>query len=128
MGRGGLAFLVRDSLQYKVRDDLEVWLEGEFESFSVEVEKKNFLFCIIYRPRSAMFDRFTSGFDDLMLNVRNSGLEFMIMGDFNYDLKILAGMNLDFLNFMSSYDLYPVVTVPTRITEHSATLIDNIFV
>ena len=59
-----------------------------------------------------------------MLNVRNAGLEFTIMGDFNYDLKILAGMNLDFLNFMSSHDLYPVVTVPTRITEHSTTFIN----
>jgi len=57
MGRGGLAFLVRDSLQYKVRDDFEVWIEGEFESFSVEVrfEENNFLFCIIYRQPSAMF-------------------------------------------------------------------------
>jgi len=43
-----------------------------------------------------MFDRFIAGFDDLILKVRNSGLEFMIMGDFNYDLKILAGLNLDF--------------------------------
>ena len=49
MGRGSLAFLVRNSLQYKVHDDLEVWLGGELESFCVEIrfEEKNFLFCII---------------------------------------------------------------------------------
>ena len=130
MGGGGLAYLVRDSLQYKVRDDLEVWIEGEFESFSVEVEfeEKNYLFCIIYRPPSTVFDCFIAGFDDLMLNVRNSGLKFLIMDDFNYDLKIIAGMNLDFFNFMSSHDLYPVVAVSTRITEHYATLIDNILI
>ena len=101
IGRGDLALLVRDSLQYKVRDDLEFWLEGEFENFSIEVgfEEKNFLFCIIYRPPTAMFDRFIAGFDDLMVNIRNSGLEFVIMGDLNYDLKILVVMNLDFFNF-----------------------------
>ena len=43
-----------------------------------------------------MFDRFKAGFDDLMLNVRNSGLEFMIVGGFNYGLKKLAGLNLIF--------------------------------
>jgi len=40
--------------------------------------EKNFFF-FIYRPPRAMFDRFIADFDDAILNVRNIGLEFMIM-------------------------------------------------
>ena len=50
------------------------------------------------------------------------------MGDFNFDLLSTGSFNLDFLNFMVSNDLFPTVTIPTRITDHSATLIDNVFV
>ena len=35
---------------------------------------------------------------------------------------------LIFSNFMVSNDLYPLVSVPTRITGQTSTLIDNIFV
>ena len=51
------------------------------------------------------------------------------MGDFNINL-----LNFDshantelFVNTMGSYNFYPQILKPTRITEHSATLIDNIF-
>ena len=48
MGKGGLAFLVGGSLQHKVRGDFDIWLEGTFESFSVEVrfEENNFYFVV----------------------------------------------------------------------------------
>jgi hypothetical protein len=51
------------------------------------------------------------------------------MGDFNIDL--LKSESCDFANkfteqlFTSSF--YPLITKPTRITSHTATLIDNIF-
>ena len=49
------------------------------------------------------------------------------MGDFNIDL-LNPDDRVDFLNTMLSSYLYPLVTIPTRITHSSATLIDNIFV
>ena len=50
------------------------------------------------------------------------------MGDFNFNLFDLTGHNIDFLNFMISNDLFPLVSIPTRIIAQTATLIDNIFV
>ena len=51
------------------------------------------------------------------------------MGDFNINLLNYTKHNntKDFLDVMFSHFLYPVITRPTRITEYSATLIDNIF-
>ena len=47
------------------------------------------------------------------------------MGDFNIDL--LTDCSSDFKDTMHSIGLYPLITRPTRITVHSATVIDNIF-
>ena len=51
------------------------------------------------------------------------------MGDFNVDLlKVDSHQNSDkFLNTMGPYFFQPHVLQQTRITDHSATLIDNIF-
>ena len=45
--------------------------------FSAEVgfEENSFLFWIIYRPPTAMFDRFIAGFDGLMLKVKKFRFE-----------------------------------------------------
>ena len=53
----------------------------------------------------------------------------VILGDFNLDLlkfETHSGTN-DFLNILVSSYFQPQILQPTRITDHSATLIDNIF-
>ena len=52
------------------------------------------------------------------------------MGDFNLDLLKLDENQYikDFINQMFSSTFYPLISKPTRITNSSATLIDNIFV
>ena len=51
------------------------------------------------------------------------------MGDFNIDLLKTENHNPtnDIFYLMTSNGLYPLISKPTRITSHSATLIDNIF-
>ena len=50
------------------------------------------------------------------------------MGDFNFYLLSKGGFNLHFSTFIVSNDLIPTITIPTRIKDYSATLIDNVFV
>lgn len=51
-----------------------------------------------------------------------------IMGDFNIDLmkNNTHKPTTDFIKMMFSNGLIPLINKPTRITTHSATLIDNI--
>ena len=51
------------------------------------------------------------------------------MGDFNLNLlnEQLHQLTSEFLDIMYANMLFPTITLPTRITWHSATLIDNIF-
>ena len=52
-----------------------------------------------------------------------------IMGDFNFNLLNYESHTEtnDFLNTMISHYLLPHILQPTRVTDHSATVIDNIF-
>ena len=52
--------------------------------------------------------------------------EFYLMGDFNINLLNYES-NQELLNNMHSDSLVPYITLPTRITPRSKTLIDNIF-
>ena len=52
-----------------------------------------------------------------------------LLGDFNLDLLKYdkhAGTN-DFIDSLSSYMYLPYILLPTRVTSHSQTIIDNIF-
>ena len=53
------------------------------------------------------------------------------MGDFNLDLYFITALILpgtqEFIDSLLSYGFYQFISKPTRITSHSATLIDNIF-
>ena len=52
-----------------------------------------------------------------------------VMGDFNVNLLNYESHNEtnDFINTMVSHYLLPHILHPTRVTDHSATVIDNIF-
>jgi hypothetical protein len=52
-----------------------------------------------------------------------------LMGDFNFNLLNHHSHQLtaEFLDIMFGYMFFPLITLPTRITSHTATIIDNIF-
>ena len=59
----------------------------------------------------------------------NENKEVYICGDFNFDLLKLDSDNntQHFFNLLSSYGFLPHITQPTRVTDNTATVIDNIF-
>ena len=62
------------------------------------------------------------------LNILKSST-LLLAGDFNIDLLKTQErpLNKEYLETLFSLNLYPTLTLPTRIAETSATLIDNVF-
>ena len=56
---------------------------------------------------------------------QTTGLEIILMGDFNIDYKSCP--NKKWLNMIQLFDLSQLVTEPTRITETTATTIDHVY-
>ena len=74
-------------------------------------------------------DEFNFLFECLMQKISKENKEIYLIGDFNLDLLKIDDENEieHFYNIISSNLLVPHITIPTRITPTSKTLIDNIF-
>ena len=61
--------------------------------------------------------------------VRENKIIFLL-GNFNVNLSQNVELSLDaeeFKNIFYSHHLFPLINKPTRVTNHTATVIDNIF-
>ena len=129
---GGVGIFINNYLTYKIRDDL-TFMNDVLECVFVEIvqEKSNFLIGCIYRPPGGDISIFNDFLVLLLdkINLKRRPLLTFLTGDFNIDLlKTDNSHTRQFLNLMSSYSFLPTINCPTRITEFSATLIDNIFI
>ena len=128
---GGVAFYIKDELDFIIRSDISS-SEPEFETLWVEFHSKNQsnLLCgIIYRHPSSNSENFLNYFNSTIEKIHQENKLCLIMGDFNFDL-LKTDSHADsenFLNTLGSFFFQPQILQPTRITDHSATLIDNIF-
>jgi hypothetical protein len=132
---GGLAiYLHHDYLYEKIilPEKSEIW-EGLIVKI-INKNGKNILICNIYRPPGVnLNNEFTQIFNDeiniLMTELNRHRSYISLIGDFNIDLLKINERIVyrDFLDNIISSGLHPLITFPTRIAEHSATLIDNVF-
>ena len=130
---GGVGLYIAKDFTFRIRNDLSV-MKLYFESIFVEIVQKdssNVIIGCIYRPPGTDVSLFNTELLSLLnvINCKNNKMSAFIMGDFNLDLlhSDSHGPTGEFLNIMISNSFLPTICHPTRITETSATLIDNIF-
>ena len=130
---GGCAIYVNSQLDHQGMNDLSV-LEEEYEAIGVEINNKkdkNLLCCCLYRHPSSDITKFIDHMTSILQKVQKENKTLFIMGDllgdtnlYNYSSHTETN---DFINLMVSNYLLPNILHPTRVTDHSATIIDNIF-
>ena len=117
------------------RDDLSVFIPHVIESVFFEIqinERKTIIVGVVYRPNTqprADIDIFMQKIIEIQSKIKEENKVAYLMGDFNIDLlkvNIHAKTN-EFVNDVISQGFLPKITRPTRITPHSATLIDHIY-
>ena len=127
---GGVLFYVSDKISFKIREDLSFQSQSA-ELLCIEIDlssDKNFIVCVMYRPPHTDIDTFLTDFDLLLAAINNSDKSVCIMGDFNVDLLAENVNTLRFQNILDSNAFHAMIDKPTRISDHSSTLLDNIFV
>eukprot|EP00794_Sanderia_malayensis_P004109 gene4109-4667_t len=129
---GGVGIYVKSNLTANKRDDLCIG-DKDFEIVWIEVENPkahNILFCCAYRHPNSEISKFTNYFQETLKNIAKENKLIAIMGDFNIDLLKYDNNTPtnDFVNMMFSYHFQPSILHPTRITESSSTIFDNIYV
>ena len=129
---GGVGLYITSVLEYKIRDDLCFDNALTVESLFVEIvnpEGKNTIVGVMYRPPSQNIADFISKLNTLIGIISSENKNCYIMGDFNLNLlnQHFHQFTNEFLDIMYANTFFPLITLPTRITSHFATLIDNIF-
>ena len=105
----------------------------ELESVFIEIineGKKNTIFGCIYRHPSMEIEEFNKNyFENFLRNLSLENKTTYLLGDFNINLlEIDSDENINnYYNILISNLFIPHITLPTRITPRSKTLIDNIF-
>ena len=96
----------------------------------IQTDDKNIIVGCMYRHPSMSVDEFNNDYLTPLLDKASSENKLIFLtGDFNVDL-LKADTNKDFaeyLDILSSYDFFPHIILPTRVTDISSTVIDNIF-
>ena len=87
------------------------------------------LLLLVYRPPNQRVGDFVSKHNDLLAKISRENKICFIMGDFNLNLINFQHHpnTCEFLDGLHSNMFFPMITRPTRITSHTATLVDNIF-
>ena len=130
---GGVAIVASSKLRCVLRPDLSSKME-ESECVTLELLLKNGDKCLVssmYHPPNTDSQTFLASYNSLVCAMRKEDPKGIIIGlDHNLDfLKSEKHQPTnDFIQSNLDFGLIPTVTRPTRITNTSATLIDNIMV
>ena len=129
--KGGVAIYARNDLNSWERDDLNI-VNEDYESVWIEIEikkSKNIICGCFYRHPNNQIEKFSNYISKCLSKVIKEKKECYLLGDFNIDLLKYesSNSNRDFLNNLTSYGFLPHILQPTRLTEYSSTLIDNIY-
>ena len=130
--KGGVLIYIREGINYKPREDLNMHKSKELESYfieSINQKGKNSIIGIIYRhpcmEENLFIEEYMKPLND-RLSAENKNI--YIAGDFNIDfLNISNKESSNFFETMMSNFLLPVITLPTKINPKKHTVIDNIF-
>ena len=128
---GGVSVYVSEKYQCRVLSNISLCLDY-MESLILEIKFNDciVLLAALYRPPGALAAQFIDKLSEILSGIRLSRYRRVVFcGDFNVNmLNVDDAIASDFLNMMFGHSLFPIISKPTRITDESATLIDNIFV
>ena len=128
---GGVTILIDEKYDNHELSDLSTNNEN-LETVFANITHNNKLIkigCCYRPPSSSNIDQFISELYDKILAIELHSCDFYLCGDFNLDLlKVNEDRNVTkFIDTLSTLTLLPTIVKPTRVTETSFTLIDNIF-
>ena len=129
--KGGVAVFVNNNIESKVYHELCFKLEF-IESLVIDCKISDGLsvtLAIIYRRPKTNFELFLDKLSFILNSNQFKGRPCYVIGDLNLNL-LRFSTNRDVQSLIAkfqSFNFFPIITKPTRVTAHSATLIDHIW-
>ena len=126
----GAAIYINNALPYSRREDLET-NKHQYQTIFVEFRThgRTIILGTAYRSPSFPVTEFMDYFEPTLEKIIDEHKLCLFGGDFNVDIlkHNFDGTCSYFVNSLASLGFFPCISLPTRITSHSATLIDNFY-
>ena len=136
---GGAAVLIHENIELiDIRNDLDIKKYGELKDSTIEniwLEckhqgiERNIVIGVIYRHPNSAISEFTILLEQVLHKLSAENKIVFIMGDLNSNvLNTTHHSTTEFLEKIFTENFIPHITVPTRITQNTITLIDHILI
>lgn len=128
---GGVSIFSKETYNIEIITELSDILTPSAESLFLKVHnlstKRAAIIGIIYRPSNLPIVQSLTKFDQLLTRLKFLNMKFHLVGDYNIDLLTYPNGNKarEFLNTAIGHSVFPIVSLPTRVTKSLESLIDN---
>src|SRR6218665_270644 len=129
---GSVAIMVRENIKYWPLDLGISPKHNTYKSIFIQVQQKkrpDLVIEVVYHPPVQSLTDFMDEQAILVSVLSKCKRNLILVGDFNINLLKIStnGPTKTFMNILTAEFIAPVINCPKRITEFTATLIDNIF-
>jgi exonuclease III len=128
--QGGLCIYVCESIKFTDINLLKHTKEQDIEIVAIQlnIQKRKVIIICVYRAPCGNFELFVNKLEIVLNSLHKHNSEFIICGDININYFECSNKENQLDNLLGTYNLTDTVSFPTRITNTSVTLIDNIFI
>jgi len=134
-GHGGLAMYVKSTLSSNISSNLDPGsdiFEAQFIEITIDSSHKKLLIGNVYRPPKdniENYSKFIEEFSQIMSSLSRNNTNVVIGGDFNLNLLQINNKPIfhEFIDAIFTNAFLPQITLPTRFSEQSGSLLDNFF-
>ena len=128
--RGGVSLFIREDIEYTELNHMATY-ESYVECIFVQIviNTKKYIVSVVYHPPNTSMKDFTCSLSEKLESLKQFSSNVYLLGDYNVDLLKTDSHkdSADFLDMLFSHGFIPLINRPTRITEQTATIIDNIY-
>ena len=136
---GGVGIYIKNGIKFIILETMSIFSARVYESICIEISLNNFqktTICNSYRPgtshpnltQNEQFSEFIELLSNQLQHFSSNEKKIYFTGDLNLDLlKYYQSAHVaEYVDLLFSFGFYHTISKPTRITEHSATIIDHI--
>ena len=131
---GGVGLYIKETFIFKQKPDISIALPFVEDMWiEVQTEKGPAVVGVVYRHPTNLtsdYEEFSARLYDIFSRLNSKHCPFYAVGDYNIDLTSVQSNNnvRKYVNNMISSPCKCAIDLPTRITDHSKTLLDHIYV
>ena len=128
---GGVAMYISNKFHFETIQEYNIE-NADCENLWIKLQnsknKANYVVEVAYRHPTSRHDDFIDAINCSIDKIAKSNQTFYFLGDFNINTALNATNSFadKLINMLLSNNCHPLITIPTRVTNTSHTIIDNI--